>query len=55
MTQREMFEKSFKRPQDYFRLSDAHQWEIDSRLGILDWDGKDLSEEDRKRFKAYYR
>jgi len=28
-----------KRPFDYHLLSDKRQWEIDKKLGILDWDG----------------
>lgn len=54
LTEREMFEKSFERPSDYFKLSSHAQWEIDSDLGILDWIGEDLSKEDVKRFKAHY-
>jgi hypothetical protein len=54
MTEREMFEKSFQRPKDYFKLSARQQWDIDSRLGILDWDGDGLTEEDLKRFDAHY-
>lgn len=54
MTEREMFEKSFERPRSYFYLSEKEQWEIDDSLGILDWQGKDLSPEDKKRIKAHY-
>ena len=54
MTEREMFEKSFKRPSNYFRLSSKEKWRIDGELGILDWAGEDLSEEDVKRFKKHY-
>jgi len=54
MNSREMFEQSFKRPSDYFRLTAEHQWEIDARLGILDWDGKNLTEEDHLRFRKHY-
>lgn len=54
MTQRQMFEKSFERPSNYFTLSPEWQWDIDKNLGILDWDGEDLSEEDKKRFKEHY-
>lgn len=54
MTERQMFEKSFQRPKDYFKLSARQQWDIDSRLGILDWNGDGLSEEDLARFKAHY-
>lgn len=54
MTEREMFEKSFQRPKNYFKLTASHQWEIDSKLGILDWKGDGLSEEDIKRFEDHY-
>ncbi len=54
MTEREMFEKSFERPRNFFKLSGEEQWAIDKRLGILDWRGEDLSEEDKKRFKEHY-
>lgn len=54
MTEREMFEKSFQRPSDFFRLTEQHQWSIDSRLGILDWKGDDLSKEDLERYKKHY-
>lgn len=54
MSEREMFEQSFKRPSNYFKLSGERQWEIDSDLGILDWMGTDLSEDDKKRFKEHY-
>ena len=54
MTEREMFEASFQRPRDYFRLTEEHQWAIDSRLGILDWKGEGLTDEDMERFKAHY-
>jgi hypothetical protein len=54
MTQREMFEKSFQRPKNYFKLSVERQWEIDKNLGILDWDGKNLSKEDLDRFNKHY-
>lgn len=54
MTEREMFEKSFLRPTNYFKLSAETQYDIDQGLGILDWHGKDLSLEDKKRFKEHY-
>lgn len=54
MTEREMFEKSFERPRDFFKLLGEAQWAIDRKLGILDWRGDGLSEEDRERFKKYY-
>lgn len=54
MTEREMFEKSFERPKYYFKLSEDAQWDIDKALGILDWIGKDLTEDDKQRFNAHY-
>jgi len=54
MTKREMFERSFDRPSNYFKLSSREQWDIDKRLGILDWEGKDLTKEDRERFRNHY-
>ncbi len=54
MTEREMFEKSFERPTNYFKLRPEEQWAIDKKLGILDWKGKNLTEEDKKRFKEHY-
>ena len=54
MTEREMFEKSFERPRNYFKLSSDEQWAIDKKLGILDWKGDGLSKEDVDRFYAHY-
>jgi hypothetical protein len=54
MTEKEMFEKSFQRPKNYFKLSGERQWEIDKSLGILDWEGGGLSDEEMKRFQEYY-
>lgn len=53
-TEREMFELSFQRPKDFFKLAPEAQWAIDKHLGILDWEGKDLTPEDLKRFKEHY-
>jgi hypothetical protein len=55
MTEHEMYEKSFQRPWNYFKLSDQQQWDIDKSLGILDWEGKDLSKEELDRFVAHYK
>lgn len=55
MTEREMFEESFKRPKNYFDLPARRQWEIDSSLGILDWGGSGLSSEDLERFRNHYK
>jgi len=54
MTEREMFEKSFERPSNFFKLSSEKQWEIDKKLGILDWIGVGLSKEDIDRYHAHY-
>jgi hypothetical protein len=54
MTEKEMFEKSFQRPKNFFKKSTEEQWEIDKKLGILDWRGKELTEIDKKRFKKHY-
>ena len=50
-----MFEKSFQRPSNYFKLSEERQWEIDKNLEILDWDGDDLTEDDMIRFREHYK
>lgn len=55
MNEREMFEQSFKRPSNFFKLNEARQWEIDKALGILDWQGEGLSKEDKARFESHYK
>lgn len=55
MTEREMFEKSFQRPNNFFELTEQQQWDIDKNLGLLDWQGSNLTEEDLKRFKNHYK
>jgi len=35
-------------------LSGERQWEIDKELGILDWVGDNLTEEEKKRFQKHY-
>lgn len=54
MSEREMFEQTFKRPKDFFKLSSQQQWDIDKNLGILDWEGTNLSVEDMKRYTNHY-
>ena len=54
MTEREMFEKSFQRPKNFFHLPEREQWEIDKGLGILDWNGDGLTKEDLKRYRKHY-
>ena len=55
MTEREMFEKSFERPKNFPSLSAEERWAIDKKLGILDWRGEGLSEEDKERFHQHYK
>ena len=55
MTEHEMFLKSFERPSNYFKLDAETQWEIDRQLGILDWEGKNLTSEESKRFFDHYK
>lgn len=54
MTEAEMFERSFQRPRDYFLRTSQEQWNIDKRLGILDWAGDKLSEAEIQRCVDYY-
>ena len=55
MTEREMFEESFQRPNNFFKLPAAEQWAIDKKLGILDWIGSGLNAEDTERFHNHYK
>jgi len=55
MTNNEMFEESFKRPSNYFRLSPQEQWDVDKDLGILDWEGGLLTKEENERFQNHYK
>jgi hypothetical protein len=54
MTEDQMFEISFERPSDFFKLPPHVQWEIDKRLGILDWFGDDLTKAEKQRFLNHY-
>lgn len=55
MNEKEMFEQSFKRPSNFFKLDEERRWEIDKELGILDWVGNNLTEEEKIRFKNHYK
>lgn len=55
MTEKEMYEASFQRPKNFFKLSESEQFEIDKRLGILDWAGVGLTKEEIARFKEHYK
>jgi hypothetical protein len=54
MNEREMFEKSFERPRNFPSLSGEERWDIDKSLGILDWKGSGLTEQDKERINQYY-
>ena len=54
MNNLDMYEKSFQRPRDFFKLSGAEQWEIDKRLGILDWDGSHMTSKQMERYIEHY-
>lgn len=54
MNEREKFEQSFQRPKNFYSLPPREQWAIDKQLGILDWEGSDLTEEDKRRFREHY-
>ena len=46
------FEQAMKRPSNYFKLSAREQWDIDKRLGILDWDGE-MTPEQKKKLREH--
>lgn len=50
-----MYEWSFQRPKNYFQLSAEEQWDWDKSLGILDWDGSDMTDEEHERFRKHYK
>jgi len=52
--EREMFEKTFMRPRNYFKLTPKQQWDIDAALGILDWTGAGMTDEERTRYHRHY-
>lgn len=55
MNEYEMYKTSFKRPTNFFELSYEKQWKIDKDLGILDWNGSDLTKLEMKRFREHYK
>lgn len=38
-------EAALRRPKNFFMLTPREQWDIDKRLGILDWEGPESHEE----------
>ena len=48
-------EKALKRPANYRKLSEREQWEIDSHLGILDWEPtpEEIKEYRHRRIALY--
>ena len=55
MTELEMFEKSFQRPNNFFSLTESEKCDIDKRLGILNWDIRNLSNKQMERFIEHYK
>jgi len=55
MTEKEMFEKSFERPTNYFNLTEESRWAIDKKLGILGWKGTGLTKKEIERFNNHYK
>lgn len=55
LSQREMFDRSFERPSNFYELPEEEQWALDKRLGILDWyAGSELTPDDVKRYRSHY-
>ena len=54
MTQKEMFEESFKRPKNYFHLTPNERFEIDKKLGILKLEITNLTKEELIEFSKHY-
>lgn len=50
------FEKLFRRPRNFEKLSASSQWEIDADLGILDVevDEQNVTPEMMKRYQTYF-
>lgn len=55
LSEKEMFEKTFQRPSNFFKLSVERQYEIDKELGILDWQGTGFKQKDKERFNNHYK
>lgn len=55
MTEKQMYEASYARPSNYFKLGAEQQWSIDKTLGILDWEGRKLTTEEQARWDAHYK
>jgi hypothetical protein len=53
MTHKEMFESAKKRPLNHYKLSPQEQWDIDKKLGILDWEGPRTPEELKELQKIF--
>lgn len=50
------FEKLFRRPRNFEKLSASSQWEVDAELGILDveLDEQNLTPKMVDRYRAYF-
>jgi len=53
--EKELFEKSFERPKNFFHLTPQERWDIDNKLGILDWEGRYLTKDEKIRFNEHYK
>lgn len=47
------FEQAMQRPSNFHELSSQERWDIDKRLGILDWDG-DMTPEQKKKMRKHH-
>lgn len=52
--EKKLYEKTFKRPKNYFKLPLTEQWSIDSKLGIMDWKGHGMNQEELSRYQKHY-
>ena len=50
----EMYKKAFLRPKNFLNLTPEEQWKIDDNLGILDWDGSKMTDEERSKLYAHF-
>lgn len=53
-TEADMFERSFQRPRNFYKLPPDEQWQIDKELGILDWVSGKRTPTEKKRFAEHY-
>lgn len=52
---KELFEKTFQRPKNFFNLPVEKMLAIDKKLGLVDWSGWfDLTDKEKQRFRDHY-